>query len=275
MSSAIAHVVQPARAVELADADVAVAAAATGPPRRTAMTRPADGTGTDRPSRGRAAVGAGARPRSSAAAAARSGRRTTSSHCSCQSALCTRWPEQPHEDAATVGQQRPQRSGCRARRRVDLRLLLLGGGPDAVAQLAQAAARQVPAAQQRRAAHPLQRDEVGPDRRAGQHRPVGLAHQRHMAGQPAFADVAQVGDVVAPLARDAVAVGPRPEPRAAQQRVVLGAERDADVERRCGAAIGAAPCRGRRSGSPASSARDVDARQRVGVAAKTRRSSAR
>ena len=147
--------------------------------------------------------------------------------------------DQPHQDAAGDREQRRD-AGAAGRDPRHLRLVLPGDDVHAVAQVAQAAGGEVPAAQQRRATHPLQRDEVGAHGRAGEHRAVGLAHERDLAGQAALADVAQVGHVVAPLAPDAVAVGPHPVPRAAEERVALASERDRDVERLGGSARGAA-----------------------------------
>ena len=173
--------------------------------------------------------------------------------------------EQPQEDADDGGEQRPHARAARDDPG-HLRLLVLGRDPHAVAQLAEAAAGQVPAAQQRRAADPLQRDEVGPHRRAGERRAIGLAHQRDVAGQPALTDVAQVGKVVAPLARDAVAVGPDAVPRAAEERVALVAQRDRDVERLEGRA-GAAPRLPRSTiGTPSSGAATSTRVERVGMA---------
>ena len=133
-----------------------------------------------------------------------------------------------------------------------------------VAEIAQQPAGEVAAAQQRRAADALHRDEVGPDRRAREHDLVGPAHERNVARKPPLPHVAQVRHVVGTLAAEPVAVGPHAERGVVEQRVGLGAEHDRDVDPgalRTGRAAGAALDRRDALDQP----EDVHHLQRVGL----------
>ena len=257
------HVVQAAPLVELADADVPVAA----PPRDLLEVQPRAAVAAERERVGPVAAARRAvQPAGREAHWRRPVRRGAHDErpLLVPQRVVDAVADQPHEDAAGGREQRP---GARAARSDtgDLRLRPIGDDLHAVAQLAQAAAREVPAAQQRRAADPLERHEIGAHRRAGEHSVVGSAHERDVAGQAALADIAQVGHVVAPLAADAMAVGPHAEPRIGEERVALAAERDRDVERRRShtAAAGLAAIDGRH---PREQRGGVDAQQRVRIA---------
>jgi hypothetical protein len=169
--------------------------------------------------------------------------------------------EQAHGDAADAREHLHDAELARGRRGLRRRRLRDRLGP--VAEIAQEPAREVPAAQQRRAADPLHRDEIRPDRRMREYDLVGLAHERDVARQPPLLDVAQVRHVVGALAAEPVAVGPHAERGVVEQDVGLGAEHDRDVDLDVRSGRGAAAGLDRRDALD--QARDVHPLQRVGL----------